>query len=396
MAVSCNKNEKGEVLSPDDQKTTVVEVCTETAKQIELKNWEPTAILGLTTAMSISDVKGADKATEAWAEGIEEKWFTSNPAVVNLADINGKFEIKDGVMSRTDSKSLTLNYQAYDSLEESSKPIDCVASVTIKNSSTKILVSKGDAEETSTRAEEAQDIYVQVPSSVTANIKAAGKQEFALSVSDVKIGGLKDGEPTLEGTYSFVASLTAGKYKLAISKAKYSTKEVGLGISFTNNGKNIIKANFSGTGDLPVENGDPNFGKITGKAKADITLMGQVSLKGSLDYTGLEKYINDHEGANPETVDAAQPLLDEMCKYFDLGVYMKNACQGKLILLASQEPGSTSVDIVPAIKFTDGSETMLAEDYGYSLLEGIMKSDYIMGVVGEISEFIEYLFGGVK
>ena len=124
--------------------------------------------------------------------------------------------------------------------------------------------------------------------------------------------------------------------------------------------------------------------------------MGQVSLKGSLDYTGLEKYIKDHEGANPETVDAAQPLLDEMSKYFDLGVYMKNACQGKLILLAYQKPGSTSFDIVPAIKFTDGSETMIAEDYGYSLLEGITKSDYIMGVVGEISEFIEYLFGGVK
>ena len=48
------------------------------------------------------------------------------------------------------------------------------------------------------------------------------------------------------------------------------------------------------------------------------------------------------------------------------------------------------------LKFTDGSETMLAEDYGYSLLEGIMKSDYIMGVVAEISEFIDSIIGGVK
>ena len=272
-----------------------------------------------------------------------------------------------------------------------------MATVSVKNSGNKIVVFKAEEEtDAITKEEQPKDGMLAVPSSVNFNIKADGKQEFALGVNDIKIGGLNNGVPGIDGTYSFTAALTAGQYKLAVTKAKYSTKEVGLGINFSNNGKSIVKANFSATGNIPVENGDPNFDEITGKAKADISLMSQVSLKGDIDYTGFKKFVEEHNNAEPETVEEGQALVDGVSKYFNLGVYMKNACQGKLTFLVDEveDPsteGGSYIYFAPAIKFTDGSETMLAKDYGYSLLGEIMSSDYILGVVAEISQFIEQL-----
>ena len=396
MAVSCNKNEKGEVLSPDEQKETVVEVCTEAAKQLELKNWQSSAVLASFSVDAFSHAKPSE-GVENYAQTLVGKW--EKASLIDLQDVKGAFSIDGtGVITRNNANDLTLSYAAYDSFEAEAKPVACVATVSVKNSGNKIVAVKAEEETDAIHKEEQpKDVMLAVPSSVNFNIKADGKQEFALGVNDIKIGGLNNGVPGIDGTYSFTAALTAGQYKLAITKAKYSTKEVGLGINFSNKGKSIIKANLSATGNLPVEEGDPIFDELTGKANASITLLDQVSLKGNLDYTGIkgleEKYGKDFE---PETVEEAQAALDEILKYVNLGVYMKNACQGKLTFVVSEVAAPAGTDgnkikVNPAIKFTDGSETMLAEDYGYSLLGEIMSSDYILGVVAEISQFIEQL-----
>ena len=399
MAVSCNKNEKGEVLSPDEQKATVVEVCTEAAKQIELKNWQSTAVLASFSVDAISHAKPSE-GVENYAQILVGKW--EKASLIDLQDVKGAFSIDGtGVITRNNANDLTLSYAAYDSFEAEAKPVACVATVSVKNSGNKIVVVKAEeGTDAITKEEQPKDVMLAVPSSVNFNIKADGKQEFALGVNDIKIGGLNNGVPGIDGTYSFTAALTAGQYKLAITKAKYSTKEIGLGINFSNSGKSIIKANFSATGEIPVEEGDPIIENITGKANASITLLDQISLKGKIDYTGIVNLakLSGEAFSDPKTVEEGQAVVDAMLKYVDLGIYMKNACQGKLTFLVSEETSpdpedGTYIYVAPAIKFTDGSETMLAADYGYSLLGEIMSSDYILGVVAEISQFIEQFTG---
>ncbi|MBR0299508.1 MAG: hypothetical protein IJQ93_04220 [Bacteroidales bacterium] len=393
FAVSCNKNEKGEVLSPDEQKEEVGDVIVEAASMIKLANWQGTADLLAQSAMTVASSDPDNESVLGYLEGVSSKWAEDNK--IDLTALSGKFTISDEVIAREDASGLNAECV----LEDGTK---MAAKVTVKNSKTVLAIPnpfKGSVEPDALKAVAAPaTTSLVVPSSIVANVTANGKEAFGIAVKDVVLN-FKGEEPTPDGTYSLTAAVNAADYELALTKAKYSPTEVGLALNFKKGSTSIIKANLSGTGKLSFktekdeETGEEyveGFDAIgtKGKVKAEISLLGKVSLKGFLNYTQVVETYTYYAENPPKTEEQAQVAYDELMKWVDLGLYIDGTRQGYLALIPDTEEGTP----VPIIKFDDGSEYQFPEEYGQGIIAPIMSQ--LGSILSEIETYIDTITGG--
>lgn len=355
LAGSCKKNEKGEALAPDDQKAYIESVLLDVIDQVEIRHWRSTAEAAVASFDVFSNCDPDNETVLGYAQEVYGNWQQNG--LVNLNDFKGKFTIdEDGVLTREDAKDLTISYKIAD---QEGKPVDCNGSVTVKNSNTRVLISEQEEEGNPVATEESTPVTkveLLLPSSVKANI-TAGSEKFSVNLKDVKVSGFEQGEPGPAANISATASLGMGDYELAVTNLKASMTEAALGISFKNGSTSVISAKLSGKGELS------DLNNTTGKVNADISLLGKVNLKGTVDWAGLNTMEEKME-SGAEKEEEAKAIAEELSGYVNLGTYFNNAHQGD-IAFAVMPPleGSTKFSVVPVIKFTDGSESQMIDEF---------------------------------
>ena len=384
LAVSCKKEVKGPVLTPEQNKTTLDETMTKAVEMLSVENWQETADLITASAVALDD-KAADQSVESWIEGIEKGWMSKQGDVeimtVNLEDLQGTLTVGDSV-SVAAGKGLSLNYN----LEDGSK---VEAKMSVKNSKTTVLLGEDytyyDAagqyvEDGILRGKE----YLIVPALLEANVNAAGKKAANVKITtDLSIAGE---QPTVNDKLSATATVSAGSYTFAVTRAKYSNTEVAVDASIKYGKNTVVSAKLEAKGKIVGEGEDIDPFSSTGKVNASFSVLDNVVLKGSFDWTAYMELSAKEHSDTEEGVKADCAALEKIA---NLTLYIQNTAQAKLGFEAIEH---TDVEvsywsIVPVVRFEDGSQYALPEEFFNP--EGFPKTvEAVNKALAEMEEFL--------
>ena len=367
LAVACEK--KGEVLSPDDQKSVIEETAVQAVEAVDLDNWKGTADMIVTSAGVVAS-STPDDGMQDWIESLNDIFVLSNTGKdyevmeVDLTKITGEFSVlDDGKIVRTNTRSgLSLGYYLPDDTF-------CKATATIKNSSTKILIDENydreyDGSGNVTKETLMGQQWLIVPSFVDVKLTAAGKTEVrAKFTTDFEIAG---NEPRPTDKLSATADISFGGYNLYISRAKYSDTNVELKANFKKGKTSILSATFSAKGKLAFEEDDDlDIMSTDGKVNVTASLMETVDLKGTLDWTAYKRAQNSMDPTTAPTEEGFKARLG-----FEPVVENNN------------------FDLYTVIRFEDGSAYQMAEeffnpaDYGRVL-------EAVSSLLAKVTEYID-------
>lgn len=376
LSVACQKKEKGKVLSPDEQKSRLEEVGIQAVNEMDLDNWKPTCDFLVESFNILDDIK-TDESVETWTKAMETKWeVDESTEIIDLSVINGKFTIANGTLHRDDSKDLTLDYALKNGTA-------CNAAGSVKNSSTKVVVSSSSTHKN----------WLIVPSAIDFALASAGKDEVTINVTtDLTLAG---DEPTPLDKYSVTSKVVAGDYTINLSRAYYSTSEIGTQFAFSHGKVDILEGEFLAKGKLALdkENGyDPIYEECSGEADVTIKVMGgDVTVTGSANYNkflDVEKKYANEKNANESTM---KEMVKELEGCFDLTLIIDKAKQAKLGLeLLAGESGQP--EITPVLRFQDGSSYQLPEEYfNEKSFQGLI--DAVNALVNKIDKYFGSLNG---
>lgn len=356
VAVSCKSEIKGEVLSPEENKTTLDETMTKAVQLLEVDNWQSTADLITASAVALEDVQ-PDESANNWLIDLEKLWYSEVDGVdivtVDLEKLQGTLTVKDNIIYATEGKGLNVAYTLEDGTE-------VAGTMTVKNSSTKILIDEDYEYSEVPGGTEYQEVltskeYVIVPASIDAVLNAGGKKAASVALTtDFKLAGEV---PTANDSFSATLAVSADKYTFAVTRAKYSPTEVAVSASIKYDKTTVVAATFEAKGKIATEeDGDLDIANTTGNVKASFSILDNVEVKGTLNWTELSKLT----GLAINSEENAKTLATALEKNTNLTLYVQKTAQAKLGWEIANEDGW---DVIPVIRFEDGSQYMLPEEF---------------------------------
>ena len=359
LAVSC-KEEKGPVLTPDQNKETLDETCTKAVELLEVENWQSTADLITASVEVFQSVEGTDEGWEEFAEknlSIETTIREEEPYeyLIDLSKANGKITIKDNIVHGEAGTGLSVAYTLADGTAVDGK-------LTVKNSKTTALVDTDYNNNWDAEGNFYQTVwsktYLVVPAEINAVINAGGKKVASAKITtDVKMASE---EPKPTDTFSATCEVSADKYTFAVTRAKYSPTEVALNASIKYDKQTVVAATLEAKGKVATdEDGDIDIEKTTGKVKASFKVLDNVEVKGDLNWTEFVK-ISDMPCTN-EVEAKAMAAAAELNS--NLTLYIQRTAQAKLGFEAMYDEEYKYWSILPIIRFEDGSEYMMPEEF---------------------------------
>lgn len=359
LAVSC-KEEKGPVLTPDQNKETLDETCTKAVELLEVENWQSTADLITASVEVFQSVEGTDEGWEEFAEtnlSIETTIRDEEPYeyLIDLSKANGKITIKDNIVHGEAGTGLSVAYTLADGTAVDGK-------LTVKNSKTTALVDTDYNNNWDAEGNFYQTVwsktYLVVPAEINAVINAGGKKVASAKITtDVKMASE---EPKPTDTFSATCEVSADKYTFAVTRAKYSPTEVALNASIKYDKQTVVAATLEAKGKVATdEDGDIDIEKTTGKVKASFKVLDNVEVKGDLNWTEFVK-ISDMPCTN-EVEAKAMAAAAELNS--NLTLYIQRTAQAKLGFEAMYDEEYKYWSILPIIRFEDGSEYMMPEEF---------------------------------
>lgn len=362
LAVSCKNEIKGEVLTPEENKATLDETMTKAVQMLEVDHWQGTADLITGTVASLEDIT-PDESAMNWVSDLTGSWYTEVDGVeimtVDLEKIQGTLTVKDNTIYATEGKGLNVAY----SLEDGTA---VAANLTVKNSSTKLLLDENYDYQQVPGGEDYQRVligkeYLIVPASVDAVVTADGKQAASVKLTtDFKVA---NETPTPNDSFSATLAVSADKYTFSLTRAKYSPTEVAVDASIKYDKTTVVAASFEAKGKIGLdEDQDLDPLATTGKVKASFKILDNVELKGDLNWDEYKTLI----GNNDDTEAAAKELAAKAEKCVNLVLYVQKTAQAKLGFEAIEkkpEGGLRSWSVTPVIRFEDGSQYMLPEEF---------------------------------
>ena len=359
LAVSC-KEEKGPVLTPDQNKETLDETCTKAVELLEVENWQSTADLITASVEVFQSVEGTDEGWEEFAEtnlSIETTIHDEEPYeyLIDLSKANGKITIKDNIVHGEAGTGLSVAYTLADGTAVDGK-------LTVKNSKTTALVDTDYSSKWDESGNWYQTLwsktYLVVPAEINAVINAGGKKVASAKITtDVKMASE---EPKPTDTFSATCEVSADKYTFAVTRAKYSPTEVALNASIKYDKQTVVAATLEAKGKVATdEDGDIDIEKTTGKVKASFKVLDNVEVKGDLNWTEFVK-ISDMPCTN-EVEAKAMAAAAELNS--NLTLYIQRTAQAKLGFEAMYDEEYKYWSILPIIRFEDGSEYMMPEEF---------------------------------
>lgn len=358
LAVSCKHEEKGEVLSPEENKATLDETMTKAVQMLEVDHWQGTADLITGSAVVLQDIT-PDESAANWLTEATGTWYSEADGVdittIDLEKIQGTLTVKDNTIYATEGKGLNVAY----SLEDGTA---VAANVTVKNSSTKLLLDEDYDYQQIPGGEDYQNVliskeYLIVPASVDAVVTADGKQAASVKLTtDLNVA---NETPTPNDSFSATLAVSADKYTFSLTRAKYSPTEVAVDASIKYDKTTVVAASFEAKGKIGVdEDQDLDPLATTGKVKASFKILDNVELKGDLNWDEFKNLI----GNNDNTEAAAKELAAKAEKCVNLVLYVQKTAQAKLGFEAYQ-PAENVWSAQPVIRFEDGSQYMLPEEF---------------------------------
>ena len=361
IAVSCkDKEEKGPVLTPDQNKETLDETCTKAVELLEVENWQSTADLITASVEVFQSVEGTDEGWEEFAEknlSIETTIRDEEPYeyLIDLSKANGKITIKDNIVHGEAGTGLSVAYTLADGTAVDGK-------LTVKNSKTTALVDTDYNNNWDAEGNFYQTVwsktYLVVPAEINAVINAGGKKVASAKITtDVKMASE---EPKPTDTFSATCEVSADKYTFAVTRAKYSPTEVALNASIKYDKQTVVAATLEAKGKVATdEDGDIDIEKTTGTVKASFKVLDNVEVKGDLNWTEFVK-ISDMPCTN-EVEAKAMAAAAELNS--NLTLYIQRTAQAKLGFEAMYDEEYKYWSILPIIRFEDGSEYMMPEEF---------------------------------
>lgn len=356
MAAACQPEEKkGEVLSPDESKVTLDETLTKAVEMVDVENWQSTAAL-ITDAEAVSQNLETDETVYTWLSTVMQSFNSEQDGIsiitYDASKAKGAFTIADNKLSVAESDALTLSATLPSGTV-------CDADVKIADKGTKVLVETDYAtDEAGNETEEVTGkVYVIVPTSVDATVNAAGQK--ALGVNLTTKLNLAGEAPTPTDTYEATAKVTSGSYTLAVTRAKYSPTEIVVNSEFKYGKTTVFAASLSAKGNVVFTDGEPDLAKTSGKVNTSIKILNDVELKGDADWTKLSQYV----GTPIDTEENAKAIVAVLEECVNLTLYIQKTAQAKLGFEVVVEPGSTDWNILPVIRFEDGSAYQLPEEF---------------------------------
>lgn len=364
VAVSCKNEIKGEVLTPEENKATLDETMTKAVQMLEVDHWQGTADLITASAVALEGIEGTDKSFEDWSQTMESAWNSEKDGIeiytVDLEKVQGNLYVKDNKLYASEGKGLTITFPLEDGTEVK-------GTMTVKNSSAKILVDENYShwDANGNWVDEEYLVgkeYVVVPASIDAAVTAAGKSAATVKLTtDPHFAGEV---PTLSDSFSATLAVTADKYSFAVTRAKYSPTEVAVDASIKYDKTTVVAASFEAKGKIGLdEDNDLDPLATTGKVKASFKILDNVELKGDLDYTA---YIELSKKDHLDTEAGVKADCEALEKLANLTLYIQKTAQAKLGFEAIEkkpEGGESYWSVTPVIRFEDGSQYMLPEDF---------------------------------
>lgn len=392
-AVSCSDKEK--VYSPEDQKAYIEDAFVEAIENLDVDDWKNTVDFAIASYEVFNGIT-PDESVKTYLDKVEDGFDKGNGITeFDYSKLKGEFSVEDNVLSRKDSKGLSLSWKLND---ENSTP--CLAKGEIKNSSTKIRTYSSEDDMLYPKAEISGSTvykdYLIVPSSIKADVTAAGSKIAGIKVSpELKLSGEK---PSILDSYSLATAVTAGEYTLDLSKLYLKEmKSAGIKWALKRGSKSILSFNFGADGDLlpvvaaaaepfskasvteprpvpvPVAAVMSAFRQLMQSdvnGNIDITVMGRVSLKGKIDIEKfnavMEKYSSEADSAYELPEASLKALLKELEKTFDVNISFKGTRQATLGLEAVPQTDPEAVGslmIIPVIRFADGSAYQIPQEF---------------------------------
>ena len=366
IAVSCkDKEEKGPVLTPDQNKETLDETMTKAVELLEVENWQSTADFITASVEVFSSVEGTDAGYEEFAENNLSFETTIRDEVpyeylIDFSKANGKISIKDKKVYAEAGTGLSIAYTLADGTAVDGK-------LTVKNSKTTALVDTDYNEMYDEENGYYQTLwsktYLVIPASIEGVLNAGGKKTASVKITtDVKMASE---EPKPTDTFAATCEVSADKYVFSVTRAQYSQTEVALNASIKYDKQTVVAATFEAKGKIATTADGDEIDPLasTGNVNATFSIMDNVQLKGTLNWTEVAKLVNQ-EGENTEAAAKAKAAAAE--KYVNLTLYIQNTAQAKLgfeAYVPYQDESMTVWSIQPVIRFEDGSEYMMPEAF---------------------------------
>ena len=356
IAVSCNRDEKGKVLSPDQSKETLDETMTKAVQMLEVDHWQSTADF-ITASVEVFDsIKSPNASFYEWSGNTMASWSVENDEYdeicYDLTKVNGTLKVVGDSLVVEEGTGLNLAYDLPDGT-----PV--AGALTVKNSATKALMDVDyywDSDKHDYTDSVLAKRYLIVPASIEGNLTAGtGKVAGMKLTTDVKLAGE---EPRPTDSYAATLQISAEKYVFSITRAKYSPTEVLLDASIKYDNHTVVAASFEAKGNLVFdEEDDIDVYKTTGKVKASFSILDNVQVKGDVNFTEFVKVTEMADST--EALAKAKALAAE--KYTNLTLYIDKTAQAKLGWEPSNAEGYW--EVIPVVRFTDGSEYMLPEEF---------------------------------
>lgn len=386
IAVSCkDKEEKGPVLTPDQNKETLDETCTKAVELLEVENWQSTADLITASVEVFSSIEGADEGWEEFAEknlSYETTIRDEEPYeyLIDLSKANGKITIKDHILYGEAGTGLSIAYTLADGTAVDGK-------LTVKNSKTTALVDTDYNEMYDEENGWYQTLwsktYLVIPASIEGTLNAGGKKTAGVKITtDVNMAGE---EPKPTDTFAATCEVSADKYTFAVTRAKYSQTEVALNASIKYDKQTVVAATFEAKGKIATDEDGEEIDPLasTGNVKATFSIMDNVQLKGTLNWTEIAKIAENQI----KTEEDAKALATAAEKYINLTLYIQNTAQAKLGFEAIYDEEYTEWNVEPVIRFEDGSEYVMPEAF-FTEANFPKTVEAVYKALGEMSAFL--------
>lgn len=365
IAVSCkDKEEKGPVLTPDQNKETLDETMTKAVEMLEVENWQSTADLITSSLEVFQSIEASDASYEEWIEGqsVETTLRDEEPYeyLIDLSKVNGKVSIKDNKVYAEAGTGLSVAYNLADGTAVDGK-------ITVMNSKTTALIdtdynNNWDADGNLNQTLWSKT-YLVIPASIDAVVNAGGKKAFSAKITtDVNMAGE---EPKPTDTFAATCEVSADKYTFAVTRAKYSQTEVVVNASIKYDKQTVVAATFEAKGKIETTEDGTEIDPLTstGNVKASFGILDNIVIKGDLNWTEISKLVNAERG---NTEAEARALAATAEKYMNLTLYIQHTAQAKLgweAYIPYQDESMTVWGIQPVVRFEDGSDYMLPEAF---------------------------------
>ena len=355
LSIGCKKEKEGKILSPDEQKNYIEETAIEAINMSDLDYWKPNADFTI-EAINLIDRVEPDDATGQYMNSVNKSFDQSEyKRLIDFSKISGNFSIsKDTVLTRAAADDLTLAWNSEDGSA-------CNAAIDIKSSESSIMYSSRTSTEDG--KEVTYEYWVNIPKSVNFNAKKAGKEMADFGVTtDLKFSGNVPDEE--KDDYSVTAYVKFADYVIEVTRAHYSTSEIATVASFRKGDANIFKVDLLAKGKLAFEaDGDPDMGKTSGTVKVSGSVLDKVIVNGNLDY---DKYLAATSKEYPNTMEGATAFAADLEASLNITLTCDKREQAKFGVEAvteTHDDGEIEYDVIPVIRFTDGSAYQLPEDF---------------------------------